>query len=76
MPMSELERKAAFKAACTMQRTTMEAASRDVMGVGVHHLNEGLAGRRTLSEAVQDRFSGFIGRGRADVFGLPTAAVA
>lgn len=76
MPMSELERKAAFKHACTMQRTTMSRAARDVMGVGYHHLTEGLAGRRELSEAVEERFSAFIGSNRAAVFGATTTAAA
>jgi hypothetical protein len=76
MPMSELERKAAFKSAVTMKRTTMERAARDVMGVSVHHLSEGLAGNRVLSEAVQERFAAFIGSNRAAVFGDTVAAVA
>lgn len=76
MPMSELERKAAFKHACTMKRMTMERAARDVIGVSLHHLNEGIAERRVLSDAVQERFSAFIGSNRAAVFGEPAAAVA
>lgn len=76
MPMSELERKAAFKHACTMQRTTMERAARDVMGVSLHHLTEGIAERRVLSDAVQERFSAFIGSNRLAVFGQPATAAA
>lgn len=76
MPMSELERKAAFKATVTMNRTTMEKAARDVMGVSFHHLSEGLANRRALSEAVEERFSAYIGRKRADVFAEREAPIA
>ena len=76
MPMSELERKAAFKSAVTMKRMTMERAAREVMGVSVHHLTEGLAGRRVLSEAVEERFAAFIGMKRVSVFGERMAAVA
>jgi hypothetical protein len=76
MPMSELERKAAFKSACTMKRITMERAAREVMGVSIHHLTEGIAERRALSDAVQERFSAFIGSNRAAVFGTPAGAAA
>jgi hypothetical protein len=76
MPMSELERKAAFKYACTVKRTTMKDAAREVMGVGYHHLTEGLGGRRPLSTAVEERFAAFIGSNRAHVFGASTTGVA
>lgn len=76
MPMTELERKAAFKHACTMKRTTMGRAAREIIGVSLHHLNEGIADRRVLSDAVQERFSAFIGTSRVAVFGdlAPAAA--
>jgi hypothetical protein len=74
--MNELERKAAFKHACTMQRTTMGRAAREVMGVGYHHLTEGLGGRRPLSAAVEERFAAFIGSNRAHVFGTHSTGVA
>lgn len=76
MPMSEIERKAAFKSAVTMKRTTMEQAAKDDMGVSVHHLSEGLANRRVMSEAVEERFSAYIGRKRTDVFGERVTALA
>ncbi|MDB4892189.1 MAG: hypothetical protein JWL61_4044, partial [Gemmatimonadetes bacterium] len=43
-------------------------------GVTIYHLTEGLAGRRVLSEAVQERFANYIGRDRADVFAVTVAA--
>lgn len=76
MAMSELERKAAFKYACTVKRTTMKDAAREVMGVGYHHLTEGLGGRRPLSQLVEERFAAFIGSNREQVFGTPAAGVA
>jgi hypothetical protein len=76
MPMSELERKAAFKSAVTMKQTTMEKAARDEMGVSIHHLNEGLANRRVLSEAVEERFAAYIDRPRLEVFAERVEAVA
>lgn len=76
MPMSELERKAAFKSTVTLKETTMDAAARDVMGVTFHHLMEGLAGRRTLSETVRDRFCDFIGETHERAFGPKTTDAA
>lgn len=73
MAMTPLQRKAAFKAAVTMNQTTLDAAATDACGVTWFHLSEGLANRRALSAEVQAKFAAYIGRSVRSVFG-PAAA--
>lgn len=78
MPMTPLERKAAFKHAVTMKETTLEAASREVIGVTWIHLSQGIneeETRRGLSPEVKQKFADYIGRPVKEVFGA-LAAVA
>lgn len=76
MLMSELERKAAFKSAVTLKETTMERAAAEVMGVSIHHLMEGIANRRALSDGVRENFAAFIGVPVDQVFGRRTESAA
>lgn len=71
MAMTPLERKAAFKHAVTMNRTTQEAASAE-MGVTYYHLSEGIAGRRSLSAELKEKFAAYIGKSPVEVFGDET----
>lgn len=77
MPMTPLERKAAFKHAVTMNETTLEAASREVIGVTWLHLSQGIneeETRRGMSPEVKQKFADYIGRPIEEVFGAPVAA--
>jgi hypothetical protein len=79
MPMTPLERKAAFKHAVTLNQTTLEAASRDVIGVTGLHLSLGIneeETRRGMSPEVKQKFAEYIGRTVEEVFGAPTEATA
>lgn len=79
MPMTGLERKAAFKHAVTMNETTLDAASRDVIGVTWLHLSLGIDEentRRRLSDDVKQKFAVYIGRTVEDVFGEAAADAA
>src|SRR5690349_5606729 len=69
MPMTPLERKAAFKHQTTLDQTTLESAARSQCGVTWLHLSEGIADRRPLSLEVQQKFAAYIGRSVEDVFG-------
>lgn len=78
MPMSPLERKAAFLYAVTMNRTTLEAASRESIGVTWFHLAQGIKypEYRGMSAEVKQKFAAYIGRTVEDVFGDSSAATA
>lgn len=76
MPMTPLERKAAFKHAVTMNETTLDQAARDGCGVTWLHLSEGIAERRPLSDDVQEKFAAYIGRARDEVFASKSAETA
>lgn len=69
MPMTPLERKAAFKHQVTLDETTLDAAAKAVCGVTWLHLSEGIADRRALSAEVREKFATYIARPVADVFG-------
>lgn len=76
MPMTGLERKAAFKHAVTMNETTLDAAARDACGVTWFHLSQGIADERDLSAEVKEKFAAYIGRTVEDVFGTESSAAA
>ena len=71
MPMTPLERKAAFKHAVTMNETTLDKASREVIGVTWLHLSLAIdeENRRGLSAEVKEKFAAYIGRSVEEVFG-------
>lgn len=72
MAMTPLERKAAFKHAVTMKQTTLEAASREAIGVTWLHLSLGIneeETRRGMSAEVKQKFAAYIGRTVEEVFG-------
>jgi hypothetical protein len=66
--MSPLQRKAAFKAAVTLNEITATTAARRI-GVSYNHLMLVLAGHRQGSERLRVAFAGFLGRPEAEVFG-------
>lgn len=76
MPMSPLERKAAFLYAVTMNQTTLESAAKDACGVTWFHLSQGIAHPeyRTMSDEVKQRFADYIGKTVDEVFGSPVPA--
>lgn len=71
--MTPLERKAAFRAAATLQEITLNKAARK-MGVSYNHLMlvlagpEGHADGRRGSSALQERIARFLGRPVREVF--------
>lgn len=77
MPMTPLERKAAFKHAVTMKETTLEAASRESIGVTWLHLSLGLneeETKRGLSDEVKQKFAAYIGKPVEEAFGAGSPA--
>jgi uncharacterized protein involved in copper resistance len=76
--MTPLERKAAFKHAVTMKETTLEAASRDVIGVTWMHLSLGIdeENRRGMSDEVKAKFAKYIGKTAEEVFGDSSSTAA
>jgi len=69
MPMTGLERKAAFLYAATLERKTLETAAQDACGVGWFHLSQGILGERPLGAETRQKFAAYIGRTEDDVFG-------
>ena len=67
MAMSPLERKAAFRAAATLQEVTMANAARR-MGVSYNHLMLVLNGDRRGSSALKSRIADFLGCALPEVF--------
>lgn len=75
MPMTPLERKAAFKYEATLREKTLDGAAKEFCGVTWFHLSQGLAEERDLSADLRQKFAAFIGRSVEDVFGgQPLAA--
>ena len=60
MPLTPLQRKAAFVAKATERDETLAAAAK-ALGVTWHHLNEGLLGVRPLSLDVQKAVATYTG---------------
>jgi transcriptional regulator with XRE-family HTH domain len=69
MPMTPLQRKAAFRSAATLAQVSMATAARR-LGVSYNHLMLVLAGTREGSLELKHRIATFIGRPPADVFTL------
>jgi hypothetical protein len=69
MPMTPLQRKAAFRSAATLSEVSMAVAARR-LGVSYNHLMLVLAGTREGSLELKRRISEFIGYQPADVFKL------
>jgi transcriptional regulator with XRE-family HTH domain len=69
MPMTHLQRKAAFRSAATLAQVSMATAARR-LGVSYNHLMLVLAGTREGSLELKHRIATFIGRPPADVFTL------
>ncbi len=69
MVMTALERKALFKAAVTLQSTTMAQAAKE-FGVSYNHLVMVLRGDRIGSEALETRIAAFVGKKPAEMFGI------
>jgi hypothetical protein len=69
MPMTPLQRKAAFRSAATLQQVSMATAARR-LGVSYNHLMLVLAGTREGSLELKQRVATFIGHKAADVFTL------
>jgi transcriptional regulator with XRE-family HTH domain len=67
MPMSPLERKAAFRAAATLKEVTMANAARR-LGVSYNHLMLVLNGDRKASSALKSRIADFLGCAAPEVF--------
>lgn len=67
MAMSPLERKAAFRAAATLQEVTMSNAARR-LGVSYNHLMLVLNGDRKGSAALKSRIADFLGCAILEVF--------
>lgn len=71
MAMTPLERKAAFRAAVTLQQVTMAEAAAE-LGVSYNHLTLVINGDRVGSERLEEGIARAIGRPVADVFGRVT----
>ena len=69
MPMTPLQRKAAFRSAATLKEVSMATAARR-LGVSYNHLMLVLAGTREGSLELKRRIADFIGYQPADVFKL------
>jgi hypothetical protein len=69
MPMTPLQRKAAFRSAATLKEISLSTAARRI-GVSYNHLMLVLAGTRDGSLSLQLRIADFLGRQPADVFTL------
>jgi transcriptional regulator with XRE-family HTH domain len=67
MAMTPIERKAAFRAAATLQEVTMANAARR-LGVSYNHLMLVLNGDRKGSDALKSRIAGFLGCATVEVF--------
>ena len=67
MPMSPLERKAAFRAAATLKQVTMANAARR-LGVSYNHLMLVLNGDRKASSGLKSRIADFLGCATPEVF--------
>lgn len=67
MVMKPLERKAAFRAAVTLQQTTMAGAARR-LGVSYNHLVLVLAGERAGSERLEHAIADFVKRPVREMF--------
>jgi hypothetical protein len=68
MGMTRLERKAAFKAAATLQDISMAQAARQ-LGVSYNHLMLVISGARTGSERLREAFAAFVRRPEREIFG-------
>lgn len=66
--LTPLQRKAAFKATCTLKELSAAEAARR-LEVSYNHLMLVLNGERTGSAALQRRIAQFLGRPVAEVFG-------
>lgn len=69
MPMTALERRAAFKAAVTLREITMAEAATTV-GVSYNHLMLVLAGVRKGSVRLESAIAAFVGVSVAHMFGV------
>jgi hypothetical protein len=69
MPMTPLQRKAAFRAAATLSEVSMAVAARR-LGVSYNHLMLVLAGTREGSIELKNRVAEFVGHNVTDVFTL------
>jgi hypothetical protein len=75
MPMTALERKAAYVAASILKEHTLEQAAAEV-GAHPNHIYLVLAGKRTASQDLEERLARYAGR-TAEEFALaPAPAVA
>lgn len=72
MPMTPLERKAAFVSAVVLKETTQERAAKEDLGVSAFHLAECLADRRVASDELKQRFADYIGVPFEEVWGERT----
>lgn len=68
MPMTSLERRAAFKAAVTLREITMAEAAATV-GVSYNHLTLVLSGARKGSARLEQAIAAFVGVPVARMFG-------
>lgn len=76
MPMTPLERKAAFASSVILKETTQERAAREDLGVSAFHLGECLADRRIASEELKQRFADYVERPYEEIWGeRPTTQV-
>ena len=73
--MAPLERKAAFKAAVTMNQVTAAQAAR-TLGISYNHLMLVLSGERTGSDRLCRAIALFLGRTDVEVFGSRAQRVA
>jgi plasmid maintenance system antidote protein VapI len=71
MPMTPLQRKAAFRSAATLSEVSMSTAARR-LGVSYNHLMLVLAGTREGSVELKTRVAEFVGRQPAEMFTLQT----
>ncbi len=65
--MTPLERKAAFRAAATLQQQTVATVARN-LDVSYNHLTLVLKGERQGSARLEQAIATFIGRSRGEVF--------
>jgi transcriptional regulator with XRE-family HTH domain len=72
--MTPLERRAAFKAAVTLQQTTSRDAARS-LGVSYNHLTLVLKGERQGSDRLERAIAVFLGRPRDEVFSDETVRI-
>jgi len=61
MPLSPLQRKAAFASAAILNRKTQTAAAKEDLGVSLPHLLGVMSGERVGSDRLEQRFAEYIG---------------